>query len=169
MNIIMNNTKKICYLGVMTALYVVLSAFFKFNLIGNIQIDLGYIVFAIALCMFGLAGAVVGVLGCAIESMLFSAYGFSISWFTANLIVGLICGRFYKDSQGIVKCVITFAAVLLGVLGAKTLIECVLYSIPLAVKLPKNLVAFAVDFCAMGFGIYLYDSVLSKTVKGAQP
>ena len=40
----MNKTKKIVLLGILTALYVVLSFCMKFTVIGNIQIDFGYIV-----------------------------------------------------------------------------------------------------------------------------
>ena len=50
--------------------------------------------------------------------------------------------------------VVLFAA--LGLLGAKTLIECSLYSIPFLVKIPKNAVAFGVDAAVMTFGIFLY-------------
>ena len=39
----MSATNKICYISILTALYVVLGAFLKFNLIGNIMIDLGYL------------------------------------------------------------------------------------------------------------------------------
>ena len=48
-----NNTKMITILGVLTALYVVMSAFLKFTLFSNIMVDLGYVVFTVALCMYG--------------------------------------------------------------------------------------------------------------------
>ena len=153
----MSKTKKLCYLAVLTALYVVLSAFLKINLIGNIQIDLGYIAFAVALCEFGIWGAVVGVVGCMLESILFSAYGFSISWAVANLIIGVGCGIVFWKTEKVwlrVLAVVLFAA--FGLLGAKTLIECSLYSIPILVKIPKNAVAFGVDAVAMAFGIFLH-------------
>ena len=52
----MNKTKKICYLAVLTALYVVMSAFLKFYVgVGHIQVDLGYIAFAVAICEFGVS------------------------------------------------------------------------------------------------------------------
>ena len=162
----MNKTKKICYLSVLTALYVVLSAFLKINLIGNIQIDLGYIAFAVALCMFGAEGTVVGAFGCALESILFSAYGFSVSWFVANLTIGVCCGLVfmaYNDIMPRIISIVIFAAV--GLLVEKTLIECALYSIPLAVKIPKNAVAFAVDTVAMVSGVVLYDRFLSNRIK----
>lgn len=162
----MSKTKKLCYLAVLTALYVVLSAFVKINLIGNIQIDLGYIAFAVALCEFGIWGAVVGVVGCMLESILFSAYGFSISWAVANLIIGVGCGIVFWKTEKIwlrVLAVALFAA--FGLLGAKTLIECSLYSIPLLVKIPKNAVAFGVDAVTMIVGLLFYKRLNRQETK----
>lgn len=161
----MNTTKRICYLAVLTALYVVLSAFLKFNLIGNIQVDLGYIAFAFALCEFGIYGIFVGAIGCALESILFSAYGFSISWAVANTIIGIGCGYFFTMSKKVwVRSAITIVFVALGVLCAKTVIECSLYSIPYPVKIPKNAVAFAVDSVAMIMGVILHNTMKSKRI-----
>lgn len=160
----MSSVKKICYISVLTALYIVLSAFLRFTLIGNIQIDLGYIAFAVALCEFGISGALVGVIGCALESMLFSAYGFSISWVLANTIIGVGCGLMYKyfplnKDNGRVIATILF--VLIGVGVVKTLVECALYSIPFTVKIPKNMVAFVTDSAMMIAGLFVYN-LLSK-------
>lgn len=152
----MANTKKICYLAVLTALYVVLSAFLKINIIGNIQPDFGYLASAVALCAFGTWGTVVGVIGCSLESLLFSAYGFSISWAVANLIIGLICGfAFSKYKSFWIREAFTVFACFIGVLFAKTAIECYLYAIPIAVKIPKNAVAFAIDSAVMICGLLL--------------
>lgn len=164
----MNKTKKLCYLAVLTALYVVLSAFLKINLIGNIQIDLGYIAFAVALCEFGVWGAVVGVIGCMLESILFSAYGFSVSWAVANLIIGIGCGVVFWKTEKIwwrALSIVLFAA--LGLLVAKTVIECSLYSIPLLVKIPKNAVAFVVDAVVMVFGLLLHKRLRNKPANKA--
>lgn len=152
----MKHTKTICILGVLTALYVVLSAFCKVNLIGNIMLDFGYVAFAVALCKFGPIGAVVGVVGCALESILFSAYGFSISWVIANAIIGIGFGYACKYTENtIARIAFMLAASLLGLLIAKTGIECVLYKIPLLIKIPKNAVAWIADSVMMIFGIFL--------------
>lgn len=158
------STKKIVTIGVLTALYVVLSAMFKVSLgIGAITLDLGYIAFAVSLCEFGVWGAVVGVLGCAIESMLFTPYGFSISWVVANLIIGLGCGIVFNLScKTWVRAVSVVAFCIVGLLCAKTAIECALYSIPLAVKIPKNAVACAADAAVMLFGMLVYRSVRKR-------
>lgn len=153
----MTNIKRVCYLAVLTALYVVLSAFLKINLIGNIQIDLGYIAFTVALCMFGVYGTIVGVVGCALESILFSAYGFSIGWAVANVIIGVFCGIvFSKTKKTHWRIVAIIVSVAIGMIVAKTAIECYLYSIPLAVKIPKSIVAFGTDVAVMVFGLGLH-------------
>lgn len=154
-----NNIKKICMLAVLTALYVVLSAFLKIPFIGNIQLDLGYIAFAVALYMFGMYGIFVGVIGCSLESLLFSAYGFSISWAIANLLIGLIVGIVFHALRGKEKQLLRIGSIIIGcvvgLLIAKTAIECYLYDIPLLVKIPKNAVACAVDAIVMIIGVYL--------------
>ena len=156
-------TKKLCILGMLTALYVVLSSFLKFTIFSNIMVDLGYIAFAFALCMFGPWGTIVGVLGCTLESILFSSYGFSISWAAANLAIGLICGFGYSVTKNWAKYVLTIIAVAVGMLVVKTAIECPLYGIPLAVKLPKNAVAFAVDSATMIIGLIFYQLIHKRT------
>lgn len=160
----MKTTYKVAIIGMLTALYVVLSAFLKFSVFGNIMIDLGYIAFAVALCLFGPVGTVVGVIGCMLESLLFSAYGLSVSWMAANLVIGLICGfAFTKIDNVWTRVVIGIVSVSIGMLGVKTIIECSLYSIPLAVKIPKNAVAFAVDSVTLTAGI-LFSNILKKKV-----
>ena len=95
-----------------------------------------------------------GAVGCGLESILFSPYGFSISWFVANLIIGLGCGIVFKKIENIwlrIAAIVGFVAV--GMFGAKTGIECYLYHIPFAVKIVKNAVAFGVDTATMLIGL----------------
>ena len=160
------NTKKIAVLGVLTALYVVMSAFLKFTLFSNIMVDLGYIVFTVALCIFGLWGTVVGVIGCALESILFSAYGFSISWVAANLVIGLICGSILKKDKSVwLKILIIIVGTAVGMLVIKTAIECYMYAIPLAVKIPKNAVAFGADAVTMILGLGFYETLKNRNIR----
>ncbi len=147
-------TKKITGIALLTALYCVLSATMKIPFIGAISLDLGYIALAVACAIFGPWGAFVGAVGCGLESILFSPYGFSISWFTANLIIGLGCGFVFTHTKVFWKrliAVILFVGI--GMLGAKTGIECYLYHIPFAVKIIKNLVAFGIDSAVMIVGL----------------
>ena len=148
-----SKTKNIAIYGLGAALYFVLSLTMKIPLIGNITIDAGYIALMVYCYLFGpWAGIICGAIGCALESILMSAYGFSIGWFAMNIIVAFLVGLIAKKNKDITQVI---AIILLGVfLGvtAKTIIECYLYSIPLMVKLPKSAVAFVVDSTAMIIG-----------------
>ena len=158
-------TKKIATLAILTALYVTLSAMMKIPFIGNISLDLGYIAFVVALMLFGYEGIIVGVVGCALESILFSAYGFSISWATGNLIVGLLFAYGVSKTDYNAKLYMGFAmlACFVGIGIVKTFIESYLYAIPLAIKFPKNLVATIVDSFTMWIGILIFNNkTLSK-------
>ena len=149
-------TNKITSIAILTALYVVLGAFMKFPIIGAISLDLGYISLAIGCLTFGMWGAFIGAVGCGIESILFSPYGFSIGWFVANLIIGLGCGYTFSKSSNTSKRIISIIVfVALGVLITKTLIECALYGIPFWVKIPKSLTAFGMDTVVMICGLFL--------------
>ena len=155
-------TKQITGIAILTALYCVLSAMMKIPFIGAISLDLGYIALAVGCLMFGPWGAFIGAVGCGIESILFSPYGFSISWFVANLIVGLGCGYVFihiKDTWKRIVAIIVFVAI--AMLGAKTFIECNLYGIPFEVKIIKNLVAFGIDSFTMIIGLLIGKRVVN--------
>lgn len=148
------NTKKMCLVAVLTSLYCVLASLMKFTIIGNISIDLGYIVLAVAVMTVGPWAGFVGAVGCGLESILFSAYGFSIGWFVGNLLIGLIAGSLVPKVKKVwLKYLIVVLSVAIGILITKTGIECYLYHLPLAVKLPKSFTAFLVDSIAMCVGL----------------
>lgn len=155
-------TKKITGIAILTALYCVLSAMMKIPFIGAISLDLGYIALAIGCVMFGVWGAFIGAVGCGIESILFSPYGFSISWFCANLIVGAGCGYVFMKTKITWKrivAIIIFMAI--AMLGVKTFIECNLYGIPFEVKIVKNMVAFGIDSITMIIGLFISNRVIN--------
>lgn len=148
------NLKKLAGIALLTAMYCVLSAMMKIPFIGAISLDLGYVALTVACNVFGPWGAFVGAVGCGLESIIFSPYGFSISWFCANLLIGLGCGFTFKWTKSVWKRIASIILfVFLGMCGVKTGIECVLYHIPFAVKIIKNLVAFGVDSIVMIIGL----------------
>ena len=155
-------TKQIAGISILTALYCVLSAMMKIPFIGAISLDLGYIVLTIGCALFGPWAAFIGAIGCGLESMIFSPYGFSISWFMANLIIGLGCGIVFKKTENIlIRIIAIIGFVAIGMLGIKTGIECYLYHIPFAVKIVKNAVAFGIDTITMLIGL----SITKRVVK----
>ena len=151
----MKNTKMIAYLGISIALYIVLGMLVKIPLIGHIGTDLGYVVFGFACFAFGWPAVIVGIIGCMFESLLVSGW-IPIGWMVGQAIIGLMCGYFYKHSKNrAVHIFITIIAIFIGVGIVKTGIECVLYQIPVLVKLPKNIIAFIADTIPMLAGLWL--------------
>lgn len=159
-----DSTKKIAYTAMGVALYVCLSMMVKIPVIGHIGLDLGYIVLAVYCNRFGpLSGAIVGSFGCFIVSLLASGW-IAIGWPLGNLFVGAVCGTVYGMTRGrkwrrAINMFVTVAAVFVGVAVIKTVVECPLYGIPLAVKFPKNLVAFAMDAAVMVFGVIIDEAL----------
>ena len=157
--------KKIALVGIMTALYVVMSLTLKIPIgVGNIQLDMGYIVLAIACFTVGPWAGFIGGAGAAIESILFSAYGISWGWIAMNLLIGLVLGFIFikYELTPVYRFIMAIDFIILAVLvGAlvKTVIECALYSIPYQVKIPKSLTAWVIDSIAMIIGLSLVKPV----------
>lgn len=145
------------------ALYVVVSMMLKIPTgIGHISLDLGYIVLAVYCMRFGpLGGAIVGGAGCTVVSLLSSGW-FPLGWLLGNALIGSICGKAYQKNKSVywTNFVVTVAAVLLGVGVVKTVVECTLFSIPYAVKIPKNMIAAAMDAAVMSVGLVVAGQLL---------
>ena len=169
----MSKTKEISFLGILSALYVVCALTLKIPTgVGNIALDLGYIVLTVACLLFGWKACIVGGVGAFLESLLFSAYGISYGWIVMNIIIGVFCGivftlvKRYTDKK-LFRYLGCGDAIIIGVLlgvAAKTIIECKLYSIPYMVKIPKSFVAFIIDTAVMLVGLPLAFRVV-KLVK----
>ena len=149
------NARSICVTGLGVALYVALSFVAKIPLIGHISLDLGYIALAIYAYYFGpVIAAIVGGCGCVLVSLLASGW-FPFGWLLGNIAIGIICGKEYSRGDLLSRLIVTILAVLFGVAIVKTVVECLLFSIPLMTKLPKNAIAAAVDAIAMVLGLLL--------------
>ena len=150
----MKKTKLIAYLGMSIALYVVLGMTMRIPLIGHIGTDLGYIAFGVACFLFGWPAAIVGIIGCLIESLLVSGW-IPIGWMIGQAAIGLICGVVYKKYDNkIIHILITVFSVFIGIVVIKTVIECNLYDIPFLVKIPKNTIAWIADTIPMLIGLF---------------
>ena len=170
----MKNKKMIfnlCLNAILIALGVVLSSFLQIPIFSNIKIDLSYVVIILMCMLFnpfqaGLSAMTIAML----ESSLFTAYGFSISWAMANLFIGLACGTVFQLTKNMdkkwLKYVINISSIVISVAIAmlliKTIIECKLYAIPFEVKIVKNLVAFGVDTASCFIGYLLIIPKLSQ-------
>ena len=153
----MSMTKKVAFTGMGIALYVVLSMVAKIPVIAHISLDMGYIAFAVMLYHFGtIPGTIVGAVGCVLVSMLTTGW-FPTGWLVGNIAIGILCGVLIRKDGSprstVINVIVCIIAVAVGILGLKTVIECMLYGIPFAVKLPKNAVAFAMDAAVMSVGM----------------
>lgn len=157
----MSNTKKLCNLALGIAVYVVLAASVKVPLVGHIQTDLGYIAFGAYLVIFGWPAAIIGVLGCIIESAVYSGW-FAIGWPLGQLFIGITCGLWYKYTdnkpttfKNITRIIVTIVSVFIGVAVIKTVVEATIYSIPYSIKFAKNMIAFVADVIPMIIGMFI--------------
>ena len=162
----MSKTRKLCYLALGIALYVAMSASVKIPLVGHIQTDLVYIVFGAYCVLFGWQAVVVGVVGCLIESLIFSGW-VPIGWMAGQIFIGLVCGLWYKYTENKVnsfkittRIIVTVLAMFIGIGEIKTLIEVSLYSIPFGVKFAKNCIAFVADTIPMIIGMLIAEKYL---------
>ena len=152
----MKKTRQITVTAVLTALYFILSALLKIPVVGNITLDLGYIVLAVsAVCLGAVPAAFVGSLGVLLESALMSRRGISLGWILMNAIVGYTCGLvLHKAADGDrktfwLKAVISVTVSMLAGVVVKTFIDCALYGIALAVKIPSSVTAWILDSLVM--------------------
>lgn len=155
-----NKVKKITYLGMGIALYVVLSYTVKIPLINQIRTDFGYLVFGVFLCLFGVEGTIVGVLGCIISNLLYSGT-FPIGWALGQLFIGIVCGLSFRKVENTgLRVLIACVSVLIGIGVIKTLVESFLFNLPLAAKFVRGLVASVADAVPFALGI-----ILSKRIE----
>lgn len=152
----MKKTKLIVTTGMLTALYFVLSALLKIPVAGNIKLDLGYIALAVGAVYLGAVPAtVIGAGGVLIETLLLSQRGVSPGWILMNAIVGFSCGRvLHKAADGTAKqfWFKAVAVVILSMLAGaavKTGIDCIIYGLMPAAKIPTALVACVLDSFVM--------------------
>lgn len=160
----MREIRKISIYGIGIALYVAISMTIKIPLAGHASLDLGYIVFAVYCYYFGsIAGMIVGGAGCMFVSLLTSGW-FPPGWIIGNIIIGFIVGMVGKETGAstLKRICVVFFAVFLGIFCAKTIVECTLYSIPLAVKVSKSLIVFMTDAVVMSIGIWVAPKIPVK-------
>lgn len=163
----MSKTKYIATTAIGIALYVAISMTAKIPLIGHISLDLGYIVLAVYCYHFGaVSGIVVGALGCMLVSLITTGM-FPIGWMVGNAIIGYGCGIEFKQRkepkvENPINGIFCLLICVLGILVVKTTIECSLYGIPLAIKIPKNAVAAFVDAVVMCIGVMVAPKIKFK-------
>ena len=168
----MKKTKQVAVIAVFIAMYFVLSALLKIPVGGHITLDLGYIALTVsAVFLGGVPASVTGAAGAFLESALMSQRGVSPGWVLMNAIVGFLCGTVLKKAAGeggkkliVSACIVVPLSMLLGV-TVKTLVDCLLYDLPLLAKIPSGAAALIADSAVMLlFGLPL-SMALKKRIK----
>lgn len=153
----MSKIKNIVNFGMLIALYVVLSEAFHIPLplAGNKWFDLGYIVFGVAIVLYGNYGIIVGVLGVLIENILFSGF-ISISWMVGQVIIGIFCSyAFTKCEKVPITIIIACLSCFIGIGVVKTLIEVSLGYGIFEVKFISNTITSFADCVPLLIGYFV--------------
>ena len=167
----MRKTKQIAYTAMLTALYFVLSALLRIPVTEHLVLDLGYIsLTAGAYFLGGVPAAAIGAAGALLESALMGQRGISVGWILMNAILGYLCGAgFAKIGKAGEKgfypraCLTVVLSMLPGV-AVKTVLDCLIYGLPPALKIVSGLVVWLTDslvMCAVGLPLCL---TLSKKI-----
>ena len=152
----MKKAKKIAVIAIFTALYYVLSVMLKIPIAGHITLDLGYIALTVGAVYLGAIPAMlIGSLGALLESATLSSRGVSPGWILMNAIVGLACGFvLHRTADGsrkrfwIFSVLTVLLSMFVGVV-VKTLVDCAMYDLAIAAKIPSAAAAWIADSAVM--------------------
>lgn len=153
-----SKTQFITLNGIGIALFVVLTMCLQVPVFENYYLCLGYVVMMVYCYRYGAAsGAIVGSLGVVLYCVLTSGLRGMPGWTIGNLAIGIVCGiafmrlkKLESDwlRRGLMVLVIVVMTAV-GILGLKSLTECLLYAQPMAVRMAKNSYAFVADVVMM--------------------
>ena len=169
--------KELCINAMGIVLFVVLSFCIQVPVFENYYLCLGYIAMAVYCYCFGpVSGTIVGALGVVIYCLLINGLRGMPGWALGNVVVGIAAGlAFYHTksiSNNVARAVINIAAVIIstavGMLGIKSITECILYAQPFLLRSGKNFYAFAADAAVLLISLPLcriLEPQLSKILK----
>ena len=163
-------TKKICLVAMGTALFVVLSLCLQVPVFENYYLCLGYVVMMVFCYYFGpLSSVVVGTLGVILYCLLTNGLRGMAGWAVGNVMIGFTVAQacrftsYYRNRW--LRYAVVIGAILagtaVGILGAKSLVEMLLYAQPFALRLAKNSYAFAADVFVMSASLPVCESLRS--------
>lgn len=165
--------KKICLTAMGVALFVVLTLCLQVPVFENYYLCLGYVAMTVYCYYFGVAsGITVGFLGVIVYCLLTSGLNGMPGWSAGNIIigfvVGMVCRLTAKMQNRWLRQIFIGASVVIsvaiGILGVKSLVETLLYSQPIILRMAKNVYAFVADALVMLISLPLCIS-LEKVMK----
>lgn len=152
-----SKAKKVAYIGIGIALYIVVSMLLNIPLVGHIRLDCGYIVYAFYLCLFGYWGIPVGVIGCFVKGYISDGW-IPFTWMIGQVIIGVICAKVFSiTDKKVLRIIAIIGSVFLGVGIVSSVISALMFNIPIGIKLTKGAVASITDAGAMIIGLFVAD------------
>lgn len=149
------NTRTITFLGLGTALFLVLSMCLRVPVFENYYLCLGYVVMTVYVwCFQWYEGAIIGFAGvilyCVVGGLGFNGMP---GWAVGNIVIGLILGMAIKLAkklknkalQGMLIVMAAIVATFLGIEIVKSLIDSFIVAQPVSVRIAKNFTSFVSD------------------------
>ena len=161
-------TKSLCITAIGIALFVVLSLCLQIPLFENYYLCLGYSIIAIYCYSFGInKGIAVGFFGVLLYCIIINGLRGMPGWAIGNIYICFVLGFTCKISKWVDKIwarylAITFAIIIsvaIGILGIKSIIECMLYSQPFWIRTLNNIYAFIADCIVLILSIPLCEKL----------
>lgn len=158
------NTENLCITAIGISMFVVLSLCLQVPVFENYYLCLGYSIISIYCYSFGIKkGIAVGFFGVILYCMIINGLRGMPGWSIGNIficfILGLTCKIAKKQNNFLIRYFFIIFAVILstaiGILGIKSLIECLLYFQPFWIRLLNNIYAFIADAFVLIFSIPL--------------
>ena len=155
-------TQRIALLSVGIALFVALSMCLQVPVFENYYLCLGYVVMAVWCYSFGtLSGTVAGTLGVVLYCLVINGLRGMPGWALGNVVIGVCLGLVFRITKRMKSRAAAFALDLaaivagtaLGILGVKSLTECLLYAQPFLVRAGKNVYAFVADVVVLAVSL----------------
>ena len=172
-----NKTMWICHTAIGTALFVVLAMCLRVPVFENFYLCPGYISLVVYTGFWGSSsGALIGGLGVILYCLLTGGLRGMPGWAAGNVLIGILLGQEMKMINGHIttwKQIILLSGLMLlscglGILGVKSLVECLLYAQPMIVRMVKNSYAFAADTFVMWIAVPIYLLIRRKTSYAGQ-
>ena len=155
-------TKKLSITAMGIALFVVLTLCLQVPVFENYYLCLGYIAMMVFCYYFGpIVGGTIGFCGVVLYCLLTNGLRGMPGWAIGNIIIGITVGlackltvhtkNIWARNSIIVLAIVLSTAI--AMLGVKSLVESILYSQPIMIRITKNVYAFVADAIVLVLGL----------------
>lgn len=166
--------KKISFMAMGIALFVVLSLCIQAPIFENYYLCLGYVVMAVYCYSFGVLGGVTtGFFGVILYCLITNGLRGMPGWALGNIVIGIVVGTTCLATKNMKN--VLFRHIVIGMsmvvstaiamLGVKSLVECALYAQPFWLRTANNIYAFVADSFVLIFSLpicYKMNQVIKK-------